>query len=150
MKTLFAYVLLVSSSGINAIWAQSGAPLKAVQSEPRIDIVVKADGKPANDARGIPAGTQRLDFTASLRAESRGQFPDLQPQAVIKSAWVSLARGNRRVATQFWQAGEPLSKVAANAQPGDRYVIEFDLATRRKDGKLMPLTTRPTQTISLY
>lgn len=150
MKTLFVYGLLAGSLLTHAVRAQNGAQSKTAKPEPKIDLITKADGKPADNAKGIPAGTQKLDFTASLSAESRQQFPDLQPQAVIKSAWVSLARGTRRVATQFWQAGEPLSKVAKEAKPGDRYVIEFDLAARRKDGKLMPLTTRPIQTIALY
>ena len=145
MKILTIYLVCVAVLCTNVAWAQNGA-----KPEPTIDIVVKADGKPVNNSKGIAASTQKLDFEASLSPESRQQFPDLRPQAVIKSAWVSLARGTRRVATAFWQAGEPLTPVAASAKPGDRYVIEFDLAARRKDGKLMTLSTRKTQVIALY
>ena len=59
MKILCFYGLLAGSLLTNAVQAQTGA-----QSEPQIDVVVKADGKPVNNAKGIPASTQKLDFTA--------------------------------------------------------------------------------------
>lgn len=143
LTTLWAVCLLTAAQ------AQTARPTSATTAGPRATIAVTVDGKPLNERAGAPATTRTLDFKATLDAQSRQQNPDLQPDVVIQSAWVNLARGSQRVATQYWKAGEPLTKLTQQAKPGDRYVIEFDLAARRKNGKLIPLSERPVVNIPL-
>lgn len=140
--------LLLSTLLITTVRAQNPPTQTLAKASPHVTITIKADGKPVDEKTGAPASTQQVDFAATLDPASRQQFPDVQA-AVIKSAWISLVRESKRVGTMYWKAGETITKLTLQAKPGDRYVIEFDLAARQKNGKLVPLAERPVRSFSL-
>lgn len=150
MRFLPLYVLCAGFLFINPTSAQRNEQADTAKPVPDINLVITADGQPLDERKGIPVSTQKLDFAASLSAESQSRFPNLKPQAVIQSATVSLARGTRRLGSITWEPGQSLAPVASDVLPGDRYVIEFDLAVQRSDGKRLTLPGRQIYAIALY
>ena len=99
---------------------------------PRPTIDVFVGGTRANDPRGVPVSSAR---SVKIQAVSDPSFAAFSPDDAnfrTTGATVSLVRGNRRV--QFVTVGAgggSIAGLAAEAQSGDRLVIQIDGVQRR-------------------
>jgi gliding motility-associated protein GldM len=122
-----------------------------VRSVPRPDLVLYANGAPADERRGVSAGATR---TLEIRAVADESFKTTNPEdANFRPAVVviSLARGSKRVDNIEAGAGPiNISRLASNAQAGDRYVIEVKGVQRRNfQGSINELPVNRVFTLSL-
>ena len=121
---------------------------------PRPSIEVFVGGSLAgSDARGVSVSSAR---SVRIRAVSDPGFEAAAPEDAnfrTTGATVSLVRGTRRVGQQnVGPTGGSLGSLAAEAQPGDRLIIDVDAVQRRNfQGNVsnVPVGNKMTQ-VSLY
>jgi gliding motility-associated protein GldM len=113
-------VLNVSSNG-----TALGSQEFKVRLIPKPEIVVSANGKPVDEKVGMPApGPRSLTVTAKPD-ESFAAFLPKDARYQVTSWMAVLVRGRRPVATQNFNGSTGnLSSFAAQAQPGDRIMVE--------------------------
>ena len=124
-----------------------------VSKVPRPSIEVSVGGTPATSAQGVPVSSAR---SVRIRAVSDPSFAAFAPEDAsfrTKGATISLVRGAKRVKFVTVGAdGGSIGALAAEAQSGDRLIIEIDGVQRRNfrgDISDVPVSTAPIQ-VSLY
>lgn len=103
-----------------------------VTKVPRPTIEVAVGGVGTNDPRGVPVSSAR---SVRIQAVSDPSFAAFSPDDAnfrTTGATVSLVRGTRRLkAQQVAAGGGTIGELAAEAQPGDRLIIQVDGVQRR-------------------
>ena len=124
-----------------------------VSKVPRPTIEVSVGGVPANDPRGVPVSSAR---SVRIQAVSDPSFATFSPEDArfrATGATISLVRGAKRVKFQtVGPTGGSISSLAAEAQSGDRLIIEVDGVQRqnfRNEISDVPVANKLTQ-VSLY
>ncbi|CCH55653.1 gliding motility-associated protein GldM [Fibrisoma limi BUZ 3] len=124
-----------------------------VNRVPRPTLEYVVGGRPATDPRGVPVTAAR---SVSVRAVADPSFANYAPNDArfrVSGMTVSLVRGTRRVqGVQLGAGGGSISALAAEAQPGDRLVIQVDGVQRqnfRGEISEVPMGS-PLQQVSLY
>jgi gliding motility-associated protein GldM len=124
-----------------------------VSKVPRPTIEIFIGGTRANDPRGVPVSSAR---SVRIQAVSDPSFAAFSPDDAnfrTTGATVSLVRGTKRVkAAKVGAGGGSIGEIAAEAQPGDRIIVEVDGVQRRNfRGEIsdVPVGNAPVQ-VSLY
>lgn len=124
-----------------------------VTKVPRPSIQVSVGGTPATSPQGVPVSSAR---SVKIQAVSDPSFAAFSPDDAnfrTTGATVSLVRGTKRVKfSKIGAGGGSISDLAAEAQPGDRLIIEVDGVQRRNfRGEIsdVPMGSLLTQ-VSLY
>lgn len=124
-----------------------------VSKVPRPTIEVSVGGTPATSPQGVPVSSAR---SVRIRAVSDPSFAAFAPEDAsfrTKGATISLVRGAKRLKfVTIGPDGGSISSLAAEAQSGDRLIIEIDGVQRRNfrgDISDVPVSTTPIQ-VSLY
>ncbi len=124
-----------------------------VNRVPRPTLEYLVGGRNGNDPRGVPVSSAR---SVQVRAVSDPSFATFSPDDAnfrVTGVTVSLARGARRVGNvQLGAGGGSIGSLAAEAEPGDRIVIQVEGVQRRNfkgDISDVPMGN-PIQTIQLY
>ena len=103
-----------------------------VSKVPRPTLEVFVGGTRADDPRGVPVSSAR---SVRIQAVSDPSFANFSPEDAnfrTTGGTVSLVRGTRRVQVQNVGAGGgSISALAAEAQPGDRLIIQVEGVQRR-------------------
>ncbi|UFH53722.1 gliding motility protein GldM [Spirosoma sp. KNUC1025] len=124
-----------------------------VNKVPRPTLEIFVGGTRANDPRGVPVSSAR---SVRIQAVADPSFAAYSPDDAnfrTTGATVSLVRGTRRVKFATVAAGGgSIADLAAEAQPGDRLVIQVEGVQRRNfRGEIsdVPMGS-PLQQVSLY
>ncbi|MBC7568619.1 MAG: gliding motility protein GldM [Spirosoma sp.] len=151
-------VTVVPSSKDIAINISNGGNLLGterfrVNLVPRPTLEYAVGGRPANDPRGVPVSSAR---SVQVRAVADPSFAAFSPDDAkfrVTGMTVSLVRGSRRIqATQLGAGGGSIGGLAAEAQEGDRLVIQVDGVQRqnfRGEISSVPMGS-PLYQVSLY
>ncbi|WP_266367547.1 type IX secretion system motor protein PorM/GldM [Tellurirhabdus rosea] len=103
-----------------------------VNRVPRPTLQYYAGGSLVDERRGMSASAVRSIRVQAVADESFKNYSPEDANFRVNGVTVSLARGNRRVAgVQLSGEGGSVASLAAQAQPGDRYVIEVEQVQRR-------------------
>ncbi len=103
-----------------------------VDRVPKPTLEVRVGGRPFDSKRGEQASAVRSIQVVAIPDESFKNYSPDDAKFRVSSFQVSLARGQRRIGNPV--AGGSISGLAAQAQPGDRYVIEV-LTVERQNFK---------------
>ncbi|GAA4455993.1 gliding motility protein GldM [Nibrella saemangeumensis] len=124
-----AQVALNISNGGNLL----GTERFRVNRVPRPTLEVYAGGSKIDERRGMPASAVRSVRVQAIADESFRNYSPDDANFRVSSVTVSLARGSRRVGNPvtLGSGGGSLGSLAAEAQPGDRYVVEIEGVQRR-------------------
>lgn len=104
-----------------------------VNRVPRPTLEVYAGGQKVDEKRGMSAsGVRSINVKAIADESFRNYSPD-DANFRVSSVTVSLARGSRRVGSPVTLSGGggSIGSLAAEAQPGDRYVVEVEGVQRK-------------------
>ncbi|GAB3703575.1 gliding motility protein GldM [Spirosoma flavus] len=124
-----------------------------VNKVPRPTLQISVGGTPANDPRGVPVSSAR---SVKIQAVADPSFAAYSPDDAnfrTTGATVSLVRGVKRVTFVTVPAGGgSIANLAAEAQPGDRLVIQIEGVQRRNfRGEISDVPMgNPLQQVSLY
>ncbi len=124
-----------------------------VNKVPRPTIEYFVGGQRANDPRGVPVSAARSVRVNAVADESFKNYSPDDANFRVTGITVSLARGTRRVGvTNLGPGGGSIGSLAAEAQPGDRIVIEVDGVQRRNfQGNISDVPMgRPVTAVGLY
>ena len=106
-----------------------------VSRVPKPTLELRVNGGAYDDRRGVSASGARSIQVIAVPDESFKNFSPEDARFRVSQIQVSLARGTRRVAGPVTlSGGGSISSLAANAEPGDRYVIEV-LGVQRQNFK---------------
>ncbi|WP_266365208.1 GldM family protein [Tellurirhabdus rosea] len=118
------------------VLAQQPAPAPAAEALPQPKITVFVNNRPWQNEKSFPEGyIKQIAFRAVLDSASLQTFSHLERDLLVRKATISIAKGNRRVASMVWQPGASILSLASEARSGDRFVIEVsEVAARDKAG----------------
>ncbi|GAB4010471.1 gliding motility protein GldM [Spirosoma sp. KCTC 42546] len=103
-----------------------------VNKVPRPTLQISVGGTPTTDPRGVPASSARSVKIQAVPDPSFAAFSPEDANFRTTGATISLVRGTRRVKTaEVGAGGGSIGEIAAEAQPGDRLVIEVNGVQRR-------------------
>ncbi len=121
-----------------------------VNRVPKPTLEVRVGGRAFNSRQGEQASAVRSIQVVAIPDESFKNYSPDDANFRVSSFQVSLARGSRRIGNPV--TGGSISGLAAQAQPGDRYVIEVLGVERRNfKGAISEVEMgSPTFTIPLY
>ncbi|GAB3763754.1 type IX secretion system motor protein PorM/GldM [Spirosoma pomorum] len=104
-----------------------------VNKVPRPTLEVYAGGSKVDERRGMSVSAVRSIRVNALPDESFRNYSPDDANFRVSGITVSLARGSRRVGSpvSLGSGGGSLGSLAAEAQPGDRYVVEVEGVQRR-------------------
>ncbi|WP_420151624.1 gliding motility protein GldM [Spirosoma sp.] len=146
-----------SSANVSLNISNSGSLLGTerfrVNKVPRPTLEVFVGGTRANDPRGVPVSSAR---SVRIQAVADPSFAAYSPDDAnfrTTGATVSLVRGTRRVkAATVGAGGGSIADLAAEAQPGDRLVIQIEGVQRRNfRGEVSDVPMgNPLSQVSLY
>lgn len=151
-------VTVVPNSATVALNISNGGSLLGtepfrVNKVPRPTLQISVGGTMANDPRGVPVSSAR---SVKIQAVSDPSFAAFSPDDAnfrTTGATVSLVRGVKRVTfVTVGAGGGSIAALAAEAQPGDRLVIQVEGVQRRNfkgDISDVPMGN-PLQQVSLY
>jgi gliding motility-associated protein GldM len=106
-----------------------------VRTVPKPSLEIRVNGAVFDERKGSPASGTRSINVVAIPDESFRNFSPEDAQFRVGQIQVSLARGQRRIGSPVTlQGGGSISSLAAQAEPGDRYVIEI-LSIQRKNFK---------------
>ncbi len=124
-----------------------------VNKVPRPTLEYFVGGQRTNDPRGVPVSAARSVRVNAVADESFKNYSPDDANFRVTGITVSLARGTRRVGVQnLGPGGGSIGQLAAEAQPGDRIVIEVDGVQRRNfQGNISDVPMgRPVTAVGLY
>ncbi|WP_080054934.1 type IX secretion system motor protein PorM/GldM [Spirosoma aerolatum] len=124
-----------------------------VNKVPRPTLEIFVGGTRANDPRGVPVSSARSVRIQAIPDPSFAAYSPDDAKFRTTGATVSLVRGTRRVKfTQVGAGGGSIADLAAEAQPGDRLVIQIDGVQRQNfRGEISDVPMgNPLQQVSLY
>ncbi len=102
-----------------------------VQRVPKPEIQILGNGAALDERRGAPASSLRSISIKAIPDESFRNFNPEDAQFRITEFVVSLARGSRKIGSVTLNGSGSVASLAAEAQPGDRYVIEIKGCQRK-------------------
>lgn len=103
-----------------------------VNRVPKPTLEYYVGGSKVDERRGMPASAVRSIRVVAVPDESFKNYSPDDANFRVTGFVVNLARGNRRVgAVTLGSGGGSLGSLAAEAQPGDRYVVEVEGVQRR-------------------
>ena len=124
-----------------------------VTKVPRPTLQISVGGTLTNDPRGVPVSSARSVKIQAVADPSFAAFSPDDANFRTTGATVSLVRGVKRVTSvTVGPGGGSIANLAAEAQPGDRLVIQVDGVQRRNfkgDISDVPMGS-PLQQVSLY
>jgi gliding motility-associated protein GldM len=146
-----------SSANVSLNISNSGSLLGTerfrVNKVPRPTLEVFVGGTRANDPRGVPVSSARSVRIQAIADPSFAAYSPDDAKFRTTGATVSLVRGTRRVGSaQVGPGGGAINNLAAEAQPGDRLVIQVDGVQRqnfRGEVSDVPMGN-PLSQVSLY
>ncbi len=131
-------ITVVPSSASVAIRVSNGGNLLGinmfrVNRVPKPTLEYYVGGTKIGDPRGVPLTSARSVRVVAVPDESFKNYSPDDANFRVTSITVSLARGTRRVTSPvtLGSGGGSVSSLAAEAQPGDRYVIQVEGVQRR-------------------
>ncbi|QJW88903.1 gliding motility protein GldM [Spirosoma taeanense] len=125
-----------SSANVSLNISNSGSLLGTerfrVNRVPRPTLEYYVGGQKVTDPRGVPASAARSVRVNAVADESFRNYSPDDANFRVTGITVSLARGTRRVGVvNLGPGGGSIGSLAAEAQPGDRVVIQVDGVQRR-------------------
>lgn len=122
------FTIVPSKSSLNITVSNAGNVLGSepfkVNRVPKPSLEVRVNGAAYDERRGAPASGARSIQVIAVPDESFKNFSPEDAKFRVSQIEISLARGNRRIGgVQLNSGGGSVSSLAAQAQPGDRYVI---------------------------
>ncbi len=131
-------VTVVPSAASVALRVSNGGNLLGINTfrvnrVPKPTLEYYIGGVKIGDPRGVPITSARSVRVVAVPDESFKNYSPDDANFRVTSITVSLARGTRRVTSPvtLGSAGGSVSSLAAEAQPGDRYVIQVEGVQRR-------------------
>ncbi len=124
-----------------------------VSKVPRPTLQISVGGTPANDPRGVPVSSARSVKIQAVPDPSFATFSPDDARFRTTGATVSLVRGVKRVTfVSVGPGGGSIAALAAEAQPGDRLVIQVEGVQRQNfRGEISDVPMgNPLQQVSLY
>lgn len=141
------------SLNVNNAGSLLGTEHFRVNKVPRPTLEIFVGGIRANDPKGVPVASARSVKIQAVADPSFAAFSPDDAKFRATGATISLVRGTRRVKfTQVAAGGGSIAELAAEAQPGDRLVIQVDGVQRQNfRGEIsdVPMGS-PLQQVSLY
>ncbi|GAB3640871.1 type IX secretion system motor protein PorM/GldM [Spirosoma arcticum] len=124
-----------------------------VNRVPKPTLEIYAGGSKVDERRGMSASAVRSVRVNAIADESFRNYSPDDANFRVSGITISLARGSRRVGSPIalGPGGGSIGSLAAEAQPGDRYVVEVEGVERRNfQGKTSDVPMgRPTFVIPL-
>lgn len=124
-----------------------------VNRVPKPTIEYYVGGQKADNPRGLPASSARSVMVKAVADESFRNYSPDDANYRVSGLTISLARGTRRVkAVEINGPQGSLGEIGAEAQPGDRLIIEVNGVQRRNfRGEISDVQMgRPMQAVGLY
>jgi len=124
-----------------------------VNRVPRPSLEYFVGGSKVTDPRGVPASGARSVRVVAVADESFRNYSPEDANFRVTGMTVLLARGTRRIGVvQLGPGGGSIGNLAAEAQPGDRLVIQVDGVERRNfRGEISEVAMgSPVQSVGLY
>ena len=138
---------------INNAGNRLGSEPFRVNRVPKPTIEYYLGGQKADNARGLPASSARNVRVAAIADESFKNYSPDDANYRVTGLTISLARGTRRVkSVEISGPQGSLGEIGAEAQPGDRLIIEVNGVQRRNfRGEISDASMgRPIQSVGLY
>jgi hypothetical protein len=146
-----------SSANVSLNISNSGSLLGTerfrVNKVPRPTLQISVGGTMANDPRGVPVSSARSVKIQAIPDPSFAAYSPDDAKFRTTGATVSLVRGTKRVTfVTVGAGGGSIAALAAEAQPGDRLVIQIEGVQRQNfRGEISDVPMgNPLQQVSLY
>jgi hypothetical protein len=138
---------------INNAGNRLGSEPFRVNRVPKPSIEYFVGGQKADNPRGVPSSGARNVRVNVVPDESFKNYSPDDAKYRVTGITVSLARGTRRVgAVELGPGGGSIGNLGAEAQPGDRLIIEVNGVQRQNfRGEISDVPMgRPMQSVGLY
>ncbi|WP_353717722.1 gliding motility protein GldM [Dyadobacter sp. 676] len=124
------FTIVPNKASLNITVSNAGNVLGSepfrVNRVPKPSLEVRVNGAAFDERRGAPASSTRSIQVIAVPDESFKNFSPEDAKFRVSQVEISLARGSRRInGVTLNSGGGSIASLAAQAQPGDRYVISI-------------------------